>query len=66
MSRTAGDVVLMLPYGFMLAQGADIVTVTLLAETDWNDDGANEWLVLCRVKPLVGKNNMRDYYLLID
>ena len=66
LSRTAGDVVEMQPYGFMLAQGADIVTVTLLAETDWNDDGANEWLVLCRVKPLVGKNNMRDYYLLIE
>lgn len=65
-SRTAGDTVEMQPYGFMLAQGADIVTVTLLAGTDWNDDGADEWLVLCRVKPLVGKNNMRDYYLLIE
>lgn len=35
----------MQPYGFMLGQGADIVTVTLLAQTDWNDDGLNEWLL---------------------
>ncbi|MFQ9866334.1 MAG: motor neuron and pancreas homeobox protein 1 [Bilophila wadsworthia] len=53
-------------YGFMLGQGADIVTVTLLAQTDWNDDGLNEWLLLCRVKPIIGKNNMRDYYLLVE
>ena len=50
----------------MLGQGADIVTVTLLAQTDWNDDGLNEWLLLCRVKPIIGKNNMRDYYLLVE
>ena len=56
----------MQPYGFMLGQGADIVTVTLLAQTDWNDDGLNEWLLLCRVKPIIGKNNMRDYYLLVE
>ena len=66
LSRTAGDTVEMRPYGFMLGQGADIVTVTLLAQVDWNDDGLNEWLLLCRVKPLIGKNNMRDYYLLIE
>ena len=48
LSRTAGDTVEMQPYGFMLGQGADIVTVTLLAQTDWNDDGLNEWLLLCR------------------
>ena len=66
LSRTAGDTVEMQPYGFMLGQGADIVTVTLLAQTDWNDDGLNEWLLLCRVKPIIGKNNMRDYYLLVE
>ena len=44
LSRTAGDTVEMQPYGFMLGQGADIVTVTLLAQTDWNDDGLNEGL----------------------
>ena len=65
-SRTPGDPVEMQPYGFRLGQGADIVTVTLLAQTDWNDDGMDEWLLLCRVKPLTGKNNMRDYYLLIE
>ena len=42
------------------------MTVTLLAQVDWNDDGLNEWLLLCRVKPLIGKNHMRDYYLLIE
>lgn len=65
-SRTAGDTVEMQPYGFMLGQGSDIITVTLLAEADWNDDEANEWLLLCRVKPLLGKDNMRDYYLLVE
>ena len=34
LSRTAGDTVEMRPYGFMLGQGADIVTVTLLAQVD--------------------------------
>lgn len=65
-SRTAGDTVEMRPYGFVLGQGTDIVTVALLALADWNDDGANEWLVLCRIKPLLGQDNMRDYYLLVE
>ena len=66
-SRTPGDTVEMQPYGFRFGQGADIVTVTLLAQTDWNDDGLNEWILLCRVKPLAGrKNAVRDYYLLIN
>ena len=65
LSRTAGDTVEMRPYGFVLGQGTDIVTVALLAQADWNDDGA-KWLVLCRIKPLLGKDNMRDYYLLVD
>lgn len=65
-SRATGDTVSMQPYGFELGQGTDFVTVTLLAETDWNDDGAIDWVLLCRVKSILGKNNMRDYYLVVE
>lgn len=66
-SRTHGDTVELQPYGFRFTQGADVVTVTLLAQTDWNNDGADEWILLCQVRQTNGrKNNRRDYYLLVE
>jgi hypothetical protein len=43
----------------------DIITVSIIAVTDWNGDGVNDWLLVCRVKPLLG-NGPRDYYLAVD
>ncbi len=51
--------------GFVMAQGMDIITVSIIAVTDWNGDGVNDWLLVCRVKPLLG-NGPRDYYLAVD
>ena len=63
-SRTPGDSVEIRPDGFVLEQGLDRVTVTLLAETDWNDDELPDWLLLCRVKSVQG-TGLRDYYLVV-
>ncbi len=63
-SKTPEDSVEIRSDGFVLGQGLDVVTVTLLAETDWNDDGIPDWLLLCRVKSIRG-TGLRDYYLVV-
>ncbi|MEG2139600.1 MAG: motor neuron and pancreas homeobox protein 1 [Bilophila sp.] len=64
-SRSHGDTLEMRPHGFVLSQGSDIVTVSLLAETDWNNDKSDDWLLLCRVKS-THNNGLLDYYLVIE
>lgn len=51
--------------GFVLAQGMDIISVSIIAITDWNGDGVRDWLLVCRVQPLLG-NGPRDYYLVVE
>ncbi len=63
-SRTPEDSVEIRPNGFVLGQGLDVVTVTVLAEADWNDDEVPDWLILCRVKSIRG-TGLRDYYLVV-
>lgn len=63
-SRTPEDSVEIRPYGFVLGQGLDVITVSLIAETDWNDDTIPDWLLLCRVKSIRG-TGLRDYYLVV-
>lgn len=52
-------------HAFTVLQGVDRLHVSLLALTDWNRDGRDDWLVLCRVEPRNQKDTRRDYYLLI-
>lgn len=64
-SRSHGDTLEMRPRGFVLSQGTDVVTVTLLAQTDWNNDKSDDWLLLCRVKS-IHNNGLLDYYLVVE
>lgn len=52
-------------HAFTVEQGLDRVYVSLLALTDWNQDGTDDWLVLCRVEPQSSPGNNRDYYLVL-
>lgn len=51
--------------GFTLRHPTQIVTVAMLGELDWDDNGSDEWLVSCRVEPLRG-SRVRTYYLLVS
>lgn len=64
-SRTQEDSLEMRPYGFILGQGIENVSVSLLAQMDWDDNGTEDWLLLCRIASLQGVT-LRDYYLLIE
>lgn len=45
--------------------GLDTVQVALIAVTDWNKDGGEDWLVVCRVKPSSVAQASREYYLVV-
>lgn len=64
-SRSPSDSLLLQPSGFILRQGAQEVRVALVAVTDWNNDGADDWLLLCRVRSATDRS-LLDYYLLIE
>lgn len=64
-SRTRGDSLEMRPYGFVLGQGIETVSVSLLAQLDWDENGSEDWLLLCRIASLQGVT-LRDYYLLVE
>lgn len=53
-------------HSFTVLQGVDRLYVSLLALTDWNHDGRDDWLVLCRVEPQNQTGTLRDYYLIIS
>ena len=63
-TRAKGDSLRMRPDGFLLQQGLQEIRVALLGITDWNDDGRDDWLVLCRVRS-PGERTDLDYYLAI-
>ena len=48
---TDGAQVTVTDHSFTILQGVDKLYVSLLALTDWNRDGRDDWLVLCRVEP---------------
>lgn len=50
---------------FSVKQGLDKIFVGLLAVTDWNHDGKNDWLVLCRIEPQSTPGGKREYYLAV-
>ncbi len=51
--------------GFEAQVGLDTVKVSLVALTDWNKDGKDDWLVVCRVQPSSAPQARRDYYVVI-
>lgn len=52
-------------HAFTVEQGLDRLHVSLLALTDWNRDGRDDWLLLCRVEPQSTPGRRRDYYLVL-
>lgn len=62
-TRTPSSRVSLRENGFTLRHPTQIVTVAMLGELDWDDNGSDEWLVSCRVEPLRG-SRVRTYYLL--
>lgn len=64
-SRTPSDSLTLRPSGFILNQGAQEVRVALVAVTDWNNDGNDDWLLLCRVRSATDRS-LLDYYLVLE
>lgn len=63
-TRTPGSRVQRHENGFTIFYPTQSLRVTMLAVTDWNDDGTKAWVVSCRVVPLRG-GRTREYYLLV-
>ncbi len=51
--------------GFEAKVGLDTAEAALVALTDWNKDGTEDWLVVCRVKPSSVAQAVREYYVVI-
>jgi hypothetical protein len=49
----------------VVEQGLSIITLELVAVTDWNNDGKGDWLVLCRTAFSDTPRKFREYYLTI-
>ncbi|WP_294445714.1 hypothetical protein [uncultured Mailhella sp.] len=49
----------------VIEQGMSRVTLELVAVTDWNNDGVDDWLVNCRVGYTDTPQRFREYYLVI-
>ena len=52
------------PNGFSINHATQKLTVTMVAITDWNNDGEDEWIVSCLVEPKMG-GRTRTYYVLV-
>ncbi len=48
-----------------IEQGMNRVILELVAVTDWNNDGTDDWLVLCRTGYSDTPQRYRDYYLVV-
>lgn len=48
-----------------IEQGMNRVLLELVAVTDWNNDGRDDWLVLCRSGYSDAPRRFREYYLVI-
>ncbi len=63
----------MYSHGFVLEQGLQKITLSLIGETYWNEDSIVDWLVYCRVDEMQTKNALtknntrtaREYLLII-
>ena len=49
----------------VIEQGMNRVLLELVAVTDWNNDGVDDWLVLCRTGYSDTPKRFREYYLVI-
>ena len=49
----------------VIEQGMSRVTLELVAVTDWNNDGIDDWLVNCRVGYADTPQRFREYYLVV-
>ncbi len=63
----------MYSHGFIMEQGLERITVSLLGDLDWDKDGVLDWLVYCRFEEKassdkLAKNNARkarEYFVII-
>ena len=53
------------PYSATLRMGMHSIKLQLTAVTDWNEDGKDDWLVMCRVTPKNAPQEAREYFLLV-
>ncbi len=49
----------------VMEQGVQSVLLQLVAVTDWNNDGADDWLVLCKAWYTDTPQRFREYYLVV-
>ena len=49
----------------VIEQGLSVVELSLVAVTDWNGDGKDDWLVYCRVSFVDTPRRYRDYFLAV-
>lgn len=49
----------------VIEQGLNVTTLELVACTDWNSDGAEDWLARCTTRFTDAPGAWREYYLLI-
>lgn len=64
----------MYSHGFVLEQGLQKITLSLLGELHWNEDSISDWLIYCRVDEMQTKNKItknntrhaREYFLIIS
>ena len=49
----------------VIEQGLSIIHLELVAVADWNNDGTDDWLILCRVGYTDSPRRFREYYLTV-
>lgn len=62
---TAEDEVKLTDWGVSIRTADYTVEVQLVAVTDWNDDGKDDWLAVCRIRLASSPEQMREYFLQI-
>ena len=48
-----------------IEQGMNRVSLELVAVTDWNNDGVDDWLIVCRTGYSDTPRRFREYYLVV-
>lgn len=62
---TSQDVVKVGPWSASIQTSEHTVSLKLIAVTDWDGDGRNDWLVSCRIGHRNTPHEAREYFILI-
>ena len=63
-TRTPSSYVHTTPEGFTIQHPTQRITLRMLAILDWDNDGQDEWMLSCKVEPMLG-SRVRTYYVLV-